>query len=133
MYLSMLSTEKKELFLDLALTIVYADGDYSNEEKVVLESYCQEMNIDFERDKPTLPLNKLLDKIAKITNIQEKKIIVFESIGLSMADNDFDGNERKIIHLMSLYFCLDEDFLSNCETIIGEYMLLQNRINNLIT
>lgn len=43
MYLAVLSKEAKELFLGLAFDLASADGNYSDEEKVIINGYCQEM------------------------------------------------------------------------------------------
>lgn len=132
MFLRLLNNDQKKLFLDLALTIAQADEDFSESELNTIKEYCDEMNIKLDKTTPDFPLNQLIDNISNSTNETEKKIIVFETLGLAMVDGIFDEREKKIIEMMSLYFSLDNNFMSQCEEIINEYIKFQNKINSII-
>lgn len=132
MYLALLKEEHKELFLGLAFNLALADGDYSDEEKAVIASYCQEMKIVFNKEKMVRPVNELISRINLLCDIQEKKIIVFETIGLAMSDYNYDERERKLIKLMTDTFDLGDGFTNECESILNEYISFQGEINKLI-
>ena len=132
MYLNLLTGDQKELFLDLALITANADGKADSEELSVISEYCREMNIDSDRTEPSMPLNILLDRITLISNMTERKIIIFELIGLALADSNYCDNEKKIITLASIYFQLDDSFTEECETLINDYLNIQSRLNNLV-
>lgn len=132
MYLALLEEEQKELFLGLAFEFAKVDGNYSDEEKTVISGYCQEMQIVFNQEKMVKPLNELISKINLSCSIQEKRIIVFEIIGLAMADNNFNENERKIVELMIDAFELESGFIEECESVLNEYITFQRRINKLV-
>ena len=52
MYLANLDEQKKRIFLDIAHELVQVDGEFSYDEKVIIQAYCQEMNIvDYEYHK----------------------------------------------------------------------------------
>ena len=106
MYLSLLSNDNKELFLDLILIIAKVDNDFSDEE--------------------------LINVIDELTSMKEKRIFIFEAIGLAMADGDFDGDEKKIILLASYVFALDESYVKECEVILTQYYDFQNKVNQLV-
>ena len=132
MYLKLLNEEQKELFLDLALIIAQADGVYAESEVNTIQEYCYEMNIPLDRTTPKFTLNQLVEVMANSTNETEKRIIVFEALGLAMVDEIFDEAEAKIIELVSLYFCMENDYIFQCKEIINEYIRLQNKINTTV-
>lgn len=132
MYLTLLKEEQKELFLGLAFHLASADGDYSDEEKAVIAGYCQEMQMTFDQDKMVKPIKEIISKINLSCNSCEKRIIVFEAIGLVMADNNYDEVERRIVKLMTDTFDLGDRFAKNCEVVLNEYISFQNRINKLV-
>ena len=46
MYLSKLSNENKHIFLDLELHISNANGEFSDQEKNIIDAHCLEIHID---------------------------------------------------------------------------------------
>lgn len=132
MYLSTLTNEEKVLFLGLAFDLASSDGDYSAEEQAIVQGYCYEMQIEFDENTMIKPSDEIIQEISRISSQRTKKIIVFEAIGLAMADNNYDDNERSIISGMEKSFGLDEKYGIACEKAISEYILLQNSINNLV-
>ena len=131
MYLSILSNEEKKLFLDLAYDLASADGDVGAEEKTMVQHYCEEMDIEW---IPIFPIDRaeIIEKIKNNSTIESKKIIIFELIGLAMADNKYEEAEKNIIMTISSKIDLTMDYVEKCEKIIGEYLLLQGKINSLI-
>ena len=132
MYLSLLSKDNKELFLDLILIIAKVDRNFSDEEKGVINSYCNEMGITYRDEKKYSSVEELINVIDESTSMKEKRIFIFEAIGLAMADGDFDGDERKIILLASYVFALDESYVKECEVILTQYYDFQNKVNQLV-
>lgn len=45
MYLGLLNEAQKELYAELAINLASADGTFSEEERLVVDAYCQEMGI----------------------------------------------------------------------------------------
>lgn len=132
MYLALLKEEQKELFLSLAFNLASANGDFCDEEKAVIAGYCQEMQIVFDQERMVKPVEELISKINLSCDNREKKIIVFESIGLAMVDNKYDDSERKIVKLMTDMFELGDGFAEECESVLSEYITFQKRINELV-
>lgn len=132
MYLAALSNAEKELFLELAYDLATVDGVYSDEEKEVVAGYCQEMKIPYIQERDARPVEVLVQEFNKISGLKVKKIIVFESIGLGMADGNFDDDERALVGKLEKGFKLKPDFAAKCEAVLNEYILFQNKINQLI-
>ena len=121
MYLALLNEEKKKLFLDLSYCIASADGVYSDDEKLMISSYQQEMNNFYDPARSKKNVKDVIAALAKNCSKQEMKIIVFEAIGLAVVDGIYDDSEQAIIHLLTEVFQMDASFPDECEKIINEY------------
>lgn len=132
MYLAKLSKEQKELFLGLAYELSNIDGNYSEDEKNIMSEYCREMGIEFHKETMVMPIEKLIDRINEISNDRDKKIFIFELVGLAMVDQKYDVTERELIRKMEETFETHMDFSQKCESIINEYISFQTRINQLV-
>ena len=90
------------------------------------------MQMEFDKKTMVKPIDEIIRKFSQKSDLKTKKIIVFEAVGLAMADNNYDDNERAIILDMENKFGLDKSFGDECEKVIGEYISFQNRMNNLV-
>lgn len=132
MYLSLLSTEQKKLFLSLAYNLAAADGDFSDTERQVIKSYSMEMDMEIKMEDFDTDMNRVLSNINSICSIREKKIIVFEMIGLAMADHNYNCGEREIVRKALSIFGLESNFGDYCVKKLTEYFNLQNDLNTYI-
>lgn len=132
MYLSMLNEKQKKMFLEYVYNLASVDGDYSEKEKALVESYCWEMHIIDLRDHMQMSLDEIIDTMEAECGERERRIIVFEAIGLAMVDGNYDGAERDMIRKMMKKFDIDNAFGAECERQIKEYIKLQNRVNELV-
>lgn len=132
MYLPVLNEKQKELFLDLAYNLASIDGDYSDEEKQMMEAYCIEMQLEYRQEMEKQSVDRIINAMKKECGELEKKIVIFEAIGLAMADNIYDESERKIVKMMVDVFEMQEGFGEECESALREYFSLQEKLNKLI-
>ena len=134
MYLMKLSDSVKNSFLELAYLVAVADNDFSDEEKIVMEAYKNELQIDYDLQTidNSINLETVIQSLCTNANEAEKKIIVFEIIGLAMTDNLYDDEERKTIKQINEAFQLDAAYLLNCEQLINKYIELQTQIDALV-
>lgn len=132
MYLARLSKDQKEIFLEFVQCLASIDDDFSDVERITIESYCNEMQIEFRPDIQPRPMNEIIEIMTKECGQLEKKIIVFEAIGLAMIDSDYDESERKLIISLMNAFGIEDDFGKKCEVVVSDYIELQNRINGLV-
>ncbi len=98
MYLSKLNIEKKHLFLNLELYLSRVDGDFSDEEKMIINTHCIEMHIDNNNFETDMPLDDVITKINKVLTKQENKIFFLELAGTVMADNIYHGKEKELLY-----------------------------------
>lgn len=83
MYLSILTEKEKQLFLNLAYTLAYSDGEFGDEEKLLLDAYCNEMGTTFDRPETAVSLNELLESLKRDIFENNRKVVYFELLGLA--------------------------------------------------
>lgn len=132
MYLANLCDESKKLFLDMAYKMVFVDGEYSDSEKVMMNAYCYEMTIAADEINENISIEELVHKMNSVCLEQEKKVIVFELIGLAMADSNYDAKERELIEQLRCEFGLKQEFCTECEKMIDAYLKLQLSIDKVV-
>ena len=132
MYLALLNESEKTVFLGIAYNMATVDGDYSDSEKAMINGYCQELQCQFDEKTMVKPIESLIQTIKIDSSEKAKKIIIFELIGLAMADGNYGSDERKLISQMLTEYNIDSDFANKCECILNEYIGFQGRINGLV-
>lgn len=132
MYLGLLNEEKRELFLDICFCIASADGEYSADEKVLIAAYQKEMNTEYDPMVSKKKEKEIIQLLSTMCTEQEKKIIIFETIGLAQVDGNYDKTERTIIEKMAKTFEIKESYTKECEQLLEEYLKLQSRINQTV-
>ena len=133
MFLSYLQEKQKKLFLEFAYCLAKSDGSYGSEEKEIMNAYSKEMGM--EADISIIEeknYKDLIDEIDLITNEEEKKIFIFEALGIVLIDKNYADSEKKMIETAVSVFKLDYDYIRECKEAIEEYLLLQKKIENLI-
>lgn len=132
MYLSMLNDTQKELFLELAYKLASIDGNYTEQEQFMIKGYCAEMQIEFQHIDISKSIEEIIELMQAECSEREKRIILFEAIGLALIDSDYDERERKMVGNMVEVFRIKNGFDKDCEKLLKEYIGLQNRINTLV-
>lgn len=128
MFLNMLSDQQKELFLDLCLYIVHADGKYTNEEKNLVESFCCEMGIDYTSQMKSTDYVSTVRKIVAISSDYEKKIIGFELMGVVYADGIFHDEERYYIEHYSVQSGISMATMNEFGELVQQVLSLDRKI-----
>ena len=77
MYLAQLTENQKQLFLGMAYCIASADGNYSDDEKRIMESYCAEMNIAADLNNLLTNPDEIIAQIKADCGKVARKIIIF--------------------------------------------------------
>jgi uncharacterized tellurite resistance protein B-like protein len=118
MYLSKLSYEQKLAFLSISVKIINADGILDKREQNTINSMRIEMGLIEEAKLPTGPLEDILS----VFNNEPSKVYAFiEWLYLAYSDEDFSGEEQKLLRAVALIFGFDENKASNLENWIVDY------------
>lgn len=129
MYLTRLNEKQKVVFLELAYQIVSADGNYSDAEKQMMTAYYREMELSSETEVKEKKLEEIIAELNKAFGIVEKKIVVFEAVGLAMIDGNCASSEKDILNRVQSAIGIPTEYYSQCESLIKDYIELQNKIN----
>ena len=132
MYLALLNKNEKETFLGMAFNLATADGNYSEEERAIINGYCQEMQCVFYEEKLVKPMDVLIQDIKLNSDNRIGKILVFELIGLAIADGNYDEDERNLINNIMVEFNIGAEFAKNCENLLKKYIAFQTKLNQLV-
>lgn len=99
MFLAGLSKEKQEAFLNLAHTMVYADGRLDENEKKIFDSYKSELvDVDFSKAHDVDFAKELA--IFDNSSQKEKFAIFFELYAIALIDESFPEEEKKLVDIM---------------------------------
>ena len=101
MYLSMLDNDARHLFLNLEIYMSKVDGDFSDEEKMIIDAHCMEMHIDNNNYEPDMLRDEVFEKLNESLTKQEKKIVFLELVGTILADRVYHDAERELTNRFS--------------------------------
>lgn len=135
MFLKKLKPENQEKFLQLACILCHADGTYSEPERQMMRLYAAE----FEREDGAPIIEKIeteeethrqsgekdfqlayrfrsiIEEVKDNSDMQERKIFLFELLGLAYADKTFSESEKKLINDAHEAFEFTADALTRLE------------------
>ena len=109
MYLFQLSNEKRHIFLDLELYMSKIDGNFSKEEKEIIDTHCLEMHIDNNNYECELSLDTVLTRISEDFDKKEKRIVFLELLATVLADGVYDNSEKDLIEKLKETFEIKDD------------------------
>lgn len=95
MFLNKLDAQAKEVFLNLAHLVARSDDSFSDMQKILIDGYLNEMNIedvDFKEDEFSL-----VDCISKVTDKEHQKVILIELLAIVYTDSIMHEAEKEII------------------------------------
>lgn len=119
MYLSMLSSEKKRLFLNLEIYLSKVDSDFSDAEKTIIDAHCIEMHIDNNNYDVDMTQSEVFDGLRELTH-QESKIVFLELVGTIMADNVYHVEEKALVKKMAEILGMTEEDIDSAFSIIAD-------------
>jgi len=132
MYLNLLDGEEKKQFLGLAYCLARADLVFAEEEKTMLEAYCTEMQIEMPDLSQTTSFPFFAFALAQSCDLKKKKIIIFELLGLSLADGYCSQDEVGMIMELATGFGIDKNYVEKCKNLLGRHIESQQEINTLV-
>jgi len=105
-FLNLLNSQEKSAFLELAHHVSRSDKSFSESEKLVISTYCSEMQIsDIDFDENSFDLETTLSKFQAS---ESQKIILLEIMALIYADNILRDAEQKVLDTMLKKFGINQ-------------------------
>ncbi len=127
MFLEYCSEENKKVFLEIAYYLAKSDGNFSHDEKRLLELYKQEANLsNYEPRK--LSAQQIMSEIASAPPV-EQRVMALEALCMIRVDEKITGREIKSFNkLFSIPSdAINEDFVMGAEEIAKDIL----RINDI--
>jgi len=123
MFLNKLNTEEKVAFLELAHHVARSDGDFADEEQLIISKYCMEMQIDdIKYDEDSFDIYTTL---GKIKNRDSRKVVLLEIMALIYSDDFLHEEERvvleKILEEFDLSYNLSIVYTEWAKTMLSLY------------
>ena len=98
MFLDNLSEEHKNLFIDLAVIAMEANGSVDDSETALLEKYCREMAIQYRDKAQNSDCDKVLERLRDISDEVTLKKITIEITTLLYIDNNLADEEDELLN-----------------------------------
>lgn len=121
MFLGQLSEKEKNAFISLSIHASNSNGIFANEEKVMIQEYCKEMGIPFFNAENAIPMDEVVAVFAE-SELQIKKIVLLETLGLLYSDGEFDDTEKGFINEYAKKIGLTDEDVEKQTVAIKEYL-----------
>jgi len=130
MFLRNLNEEQQKAFLAIAMKIVGADGQLTPEERRLIEAMRFEMGL---LQEATLPTGSVEELAQPFDSRQAQATVLMEGIALAYSDNDFSGEEQKILRALALIWGIPEEDATEMENWVLEYKKLQEKAKEILS
>ncbi len=118
MFLNMLTEAQKKAFLAIAMKIIGADGLLDPRERQMIEGMRYEMGMWDETDLP----KGSIEELAKPFDTRQSQVtLMLEGIALAYVDEEFTGEEEKILRALALIFEFSEEEATAMENWVLRY------------
>ena len=130
MYLNRLNEDEKKAFMAFARLVQAADGNISEDEEIMIKGYYHEMNLFGEREEK-YSVEELIN-VFNNSSIENKKIVIFEAIGLAYADGEYDSSEKELISSVAHGIGITDDVIKDLDDYVLKYIVLVAEINDML-
>ena len=132
MFLNRLNQQQKELFIQLTYCAAIANGEFHEKEKAMLNAYCAETGVNFDINNAITDYVSIVNELNIISDINDKKIILFEILGLLLSDSEYDNLEKDFAEKVREIFGLDQEFSDSCINLLKVYFSTISDMQNLV-
>lgn len=111
MYLNYFEENEKIAFLKIAHIIALSDGQFCENEKIIIGSYCNELGMkNIELNVEHESLNLLSNEF---NTKQSQKIVILELMSIIDANGEFKKSEKEIINQLTKNFDIEDTFIDD--------------------
>lgn len=108
MFVARLKPEKQEVFMNLAYTMVYADGKLDEKEDKLFKTYALEVGEEMLNKAHNVDFEKELAKLDECTR-EEKLGVFFELYAIALIDESYPEEEKVLVDIMKKHFNVNDD------------------------
>ena len=127
MFLGKLSEKEKNAFISLSVHASNSNGDFAEEEKMMIQEYCKEMGIPFFDANNAISMDEVIAVFLE-SERSIKKIVLIETLGLVYSDGVFDESEKGFISDFAKKIGLTEEDVVKQTAAIKEYLAALKKV-----
>ena len=132
MFVGNLSREKQETFLNLAYTMIYADGRLDEMEKWAFDSYKAEIAAGVDISKAhVVDFEKTLAEFDDCTK-SEKIGIFYEIYALALVDKSYPNVEKVLVDMMKERFGISEDKMQEMRDVLDAFTIAYRNLKRVV-
>lgn len=130
MFLRLLKSEQKPLFLGLAYQAANANGVVEEAERNLIIGLSEELGIS-EDNYSKLGFEQICERLVELSSRKELIEISFEILGIMMGDTCYDDDEKAFVRRMFEIFCLSEELMLETEECLEDYLRVFRKIERI--
>lgn len=128
MFLYSLKEDNKLRFIELCRYASEADEKVEDKEKETIAMYCREMGISKELSSVKRELNIVLNELKNEADTTEKRIILFEILGLMLADEQYTKLEEQFVLKIIEAFEMDNQTVNSMYGLLEIYKVVYKQL-----
>ena len=131
MFLSKLTREKQDAFMNLAYTMVYADGRLDAAEKKLFDTYKLEIE---HADLSKAHAVDFSEGLAAFddSSVEEKTGVFFELYALALADKIYAKEEKELVEIAKEYFGVTDEKMNEMHEGFKKLIALEDELRKIV-
>ena len=131
MFIAGFDKQKQAMFLNLAYTMIYADGKLDEKEQMLFNSYQIEVNVDMSSVHKVDFEEGLavFDECLK----EEKQRIFFELYAIALIDDVYADEEKVLVDIVKNRFNISEDKMNQMRNALLTFINAYNNLQSVVT
>lgn len=133
MFIAGFSKTQQEKFLNLAYTMVYADGRLDEREQQIFASYGVEVD-------PSIDMTQVhaVDFAAELATFDEctavdKQKIFFELYAIALIDEDYPDSEKVLVEQVKARFKISDDKVAQMNSALKNFIAAYKNLHAVVT
>ena len=131
MFIANFDKQKQAMFLNLAYTMIYADGKLDEKEQMLFNSYQIEVNVDMS-DVHKVDFEEGL-AIFDECSIEEKQRIFFELYAIALIDDVYADEEKVLVDIVKNRFNISDDKMNQMKNALLSFINAYNNLQSVVT
>lgn len=131
MFIAGFDKQKQAAFLNLAYTMVYADGRLDEKEQMIFESYQIEVEADMSKVH-TVDFDEELSAFDECTQV-EKQRIFFELYAIALIDDAYPEEEKKLVETVKKRFGISDEKMAQMKSALMSFINVYNNLHEVVT
>lgn len=131
MFIAGFDKHKQEVFLNLAYTMIYADGKLDEKEQMLFNSYQIEVEVDMSKVH-VVDFEKELAAFDECSK-EDKQRIFFELYAIALIDNVYADEEKILTDIVKNRFNISDEKMEQMKNALTDFIDAYNNLQNTVT